>query len=209
MKTIEVKLSEDLYNQLEEYAQKNNKTKSDVIRQALIMFFGISEVADKQIKTTIAKITPALYSSRCKKCNRELSQGEIIGLIKIVYEDNSHKTFVYCLDCYYSLSDKTIVDLEVKKVKLQKTISAFKREINRLVNIYEELEREVKVMSNLKQVVDELKLYIEKVYQGENVDLKKLIQELSDLNMNISDLLRLVEVKKKIYAKYKTPQRTH
>jgi len=210
MKTLEVKLSEELYQLLEEYAKKKNITKSEIIRNAIAYYLGISEVIDKPIRESKTLITTALFSSKCKKCSKDINQGDPIGLIKIYYEnEDKPKTFAYCLDCYYSLTDKTIVQLEVKRVKLQKTVSAFKREINRLISVYEELEKEVKTMNNLKQVVDELKLYLEKVYQGENVDLKKLIQELSDLNMNISDLLRLVEVKKKIYAKYKTPQRTH
>jgi hypothetical protein len=38
-----------------------------------------------------------------------------VGFIKVLYEDKSKKTFVYCIDCYNSISDKTIVKLEIKK----------------------------------------------------------------------------------------------
>ena len=209
MQELRVKLSEELVEQIEELARKRNISKADIVREAIMYYIGISETIAKQIESSDSKIVTALYSGKCRKCGKEISQGDVIGLIRIKFEgEEKPKSFTYCLDCYYSITDKTIVQLEIKRVKLQKTVSALKREINKLVNIYEELEREVKTMSNLKQVLEELKLYLEKVYQGENVDLKKLIQELSDLNMNISDLLRVVEVKKKIYSRYKIPHQS-
>jgi hypothetical protein len=95
------------------------------------------------------------------------------------------------------------VQLEVKRVKLQKTVNALRREISRLVNIYEELEREINVIDKIKDIIKMLELYNEQVYRGENTDIKKLIQELTELNLNLSDFLRVVSIKKKIYAKYK------
>jgi hypothetical protein len=56
----------------------------------------------------------------------------------------------------------------------------------------------------LVSFIRELDEFLEKVYHGENVDLKKLIQELTELNLNLSDFIRIVKFKKQVYAKYKS-----
>jgi len=204
VKELEVRLSDDLYIMLEEYAKSKNMSKSEVIRNALVYYLGIGEVVDKPIRETKTHTTTALFSGKCKKCGKDINQGDPIGIIKIYYEgEDRPRVFTYCLDCYYSLSDKTIVQLEVKRVKLQKTVTALKREINRLVNIYENLEKEVNLMNKIKQIINDLEFYLSRVYGGENIDIKKLIQELYDLNLNLSDFLRVVNKKKAEYAKYK------
>jgi Ribbon-helix-helix protein, copG family. len=155
VKEIEVKLSDELYNLLEEYAKKKNTTKSEIIRNAIAYYLGISEVIDKPIRESKAIVTTALFSSKCRKCGKDINQGDPIGLIKIYYEgEDKPRTFAYCLDCYYSLTDKTIVQLEVKRVKLQRTVTALRREISKLADIYDSLEKEINLINRVVSLLE-------------------------------------------------------
>ncbi len=204
VKELTVKISDELHEQLEKLAEKVNKSKADIIRDALLTYIGVGAVSDKPISDVKSHTAPALYSGKCSKCSREIKQGDIVGFIKIVFEDKSKKTFVYCLDCYYSLSDKQIVQLEIRKAKLERTIRALTREKNRLIREIDELEKLTSGASKLKTVISDLDIYINQVFHGDNEALKKLLVELTDLNNLLAEYVRIVKLKKEYYLKTKT-----
>lgn len=201
VKELSVKLSEDLYEQLEKLAEKTGKSKADIIRDALLMYLGIGAVSDKAISEAKSYVAPALYSGECTKCGKEIKAGEPAGFIKIIYEDKSKKVLPYCLDCYYSVSDKTIVKLEVKKAKLEHIIRALNREKSRLIKEIEDLEKLTDISNKLKPIISDLNSYIEKVFQGNNEELKKLLFELRELNDLLAEYVRIVKLKKEMYAR--------
>jgi predicted DNA-binding protein len=201
VKELSVKLSEDLYEQLEKLAEKTGKSKADIIRDALLMYLGVGAVSDKAISEAKSYIAPALYSGKCAKCGREIKPGDPAGFIKIVYEDKSKKVLPYCLDCYYSISDRTIVQLEIKKARLEHVIRALNREKSRLVREIEDLEKLTEVSNKLKPIISDLNSYIEKVFQGNNEELKKLLFELRELNDLLAEYVRIVKLKKEMYAR--------
>jgi len=201
VKELSVKLSDDLYEQLEKLAEKTGKSKADIIRDALLMYLGIGVVSDKAISEAKSYVAPALYSGKCVKCGREVKAGEPAGFIKVIYEDKSKKVLLYCLDCYYSVSDKTIVQLEVKKAKLEHVIRALNREKSRLIKEIEDLEKLTETSNKVKLVLSDLYSYIEKVFQGNNEELKKLLFELRELNDLLAEYVRIVKLKKEMYTK--------
>jgi metal-responsive CopG/Arc/MetJ family transcriptional regulator len=201
VKELSVKLSEDLYEQLEKLAEKAGKSKADIIRDALLMYLGIGATSDKAISEAKSYVAPALYSGKCTKCGKEIKAGEPAGFIKIIYEDKSRKVLPYCLDCYYSVSDKTIVKLEVKKARLEHTIRALNREKSRLIKEIEDLEKLTDISNKLKPIISDLNSYIEKVFQGNNEELKKLLFELRELNDLLAEYVRIVKLKKEMYAR--------
>jgi Ribbon-helix-helix protein, copG family. len=204
VKEISVKLSDELHEALEKLAEKTKKTKADIIRDALTMYLGMGAVTDKQIKDVKQREIVAIYSGKCYRCNKEIRPGDRIVFIKIMYEDNTARSYTYCLDCWYELSDKTIVQLELKKRKLERTLRALNNEINKLIKVYEELESLEEVNSKLKKTLSELSLFIERVYSESESDikndLKKFISELEDLNLNLSEFIRQVKVKKELVS---------
>jgi len=139
VKELTVKLSDELHEQLEKTAERAGKSKADIIRDALTMYIGIGAVSDKTVSETKSYIAPAIFSNKCSKCGKEIKTGDPTGFIKIIYEDKSKKVLVYCLDCYYSISDKTLVKLEIKKAKLEHVIKALNREKARMLNEIQEL----------------------------------------------------------------------
>jgi Arc/MetJ-type ribon-helix-helix transcriptional regulator len=201
VKELSVKLSEELYEQLEKLAEKTGKSKADIIRDALLMYLGVGVVSDKAISEAKSYVAPALYSGKCMKCGKEIKPGDPAGFIKIVYEDKSKKVLLYCLDCYYSMSDKTIVKLEVKKAKLEHVIRALNREKSRLIKEIEDLEKLTEASNKLKPIISDLNSYIEKVFQGNNEELKKLLFELIELNNLLAEYVRIVKLKKEMYAR--------
>jgi predicted DNA-binding protein len=201
VKDLSVKLSEDLHEQLEKLSEKTGKSKADIIRDALLMYLGIGAVSDKAISETKSYVAPAIYSGKCNKCGREIKAGEPAGFIKIIYEDKTKKVLPYCLDCYYSISDKTIVQLEIKKAKLEHVIRALNREKSRLIREIEELEKLTESTSKIKSVITDLELYVNKVFQGDNEALKKLLFELRELNDLLAEYVKITKPKREVYAR--------
>jgi hypothetical protein len=201
VRELSVKLSDDLYEQLERLAEKTGKSKADIIRDALLMYLGIGVVSDKAISETKSYVAPAIYSGKCSKCGREIKPGDPTGFIKIIYEDKSRRVLPYCLDCYYSVSDKTVVQLEVKKAKLERVIRALSREKSRLVKEIEELEKLTEATSKIKAVITDLELYSNQVYQGDNEAPKKLLFELRELNDLLAEFIRITKPKSEVYAR--------
>jgi hypothetical protein len=201
VKDLSVKLSDDLHEQLEKLAEKTGKSKADIMRDALLMYLGIGAVSDKAISEAKSYVAPAIYSGRCGKCGREIKAGEPAGFIKIVYEDKTKKVLLYCLDCYYSISDKTIVQLEIKKAKLEHAIRALNREKSRLIKEIEELEKLTEVTSKIKAVITDLELYVNQVFQGDNEALKKLLFELRELNDLLAEYVKVTKPKREVYVR--------
>jgi len=99
------------------------------------------------------------------------------------------------------VSDKTIVQLEVKKAKLEHVIRALNREKSRLIKEIEDLEKLTEASNKVKLVLSDLYSYIEKVFQGNNEELKKLLFELRELNDLLAEYVRIVKLKKEMYTK--------
>jgi predicted DNA-binding protein len=201
VKELSVKLSDDLHEQLEKLSEKTGKSKAEIVRDAILMFLGIGAVSDKAISETKSYVAPAIYSGKCSKCGREIKAGEPAGFIKIIYEDKTKKVLPYCLDCYYSVSDKTIVQLEIKKAKLEHVVKALNREKSRLIKEIEDLENLSNASGKLKSVISDLDSYINQVFHGDNEALKKLLVELMDLNDLLAEYVRIVKAKKEVYTK--------
>jgi predicted DNA-binding protein len=200
VRELSVKLSDDLYEQLEKLAEKTGKSKADIIRDALLTYLGIGVVSNKAISEAKSYTAPAIYSGNCTKCGKEIKPGDPAGFIKIIFEDKTRKVLPYCLDCYYSVSDKTIVQLEVKKAKLERVIRALSREKSRLVKEIEELEKLAEATSKIKAVITDLELYSSQVYQGDNEALKKLLFELRELNNLLAEFTRITRPKREVYT---------
>ena len=201
VKELSVKLSDDLHEQLEKLSEKTGKSKAEIVRDAILMFLGIGAVSDKAISETKSYVAPAIYSGKCIKCGREIKAGEPAGFIKIIYEDKTKKVLLYCLDCYYSISDKTIVQLEIKKAKLEHVVRALNREKSRLIKEIEDLENLSNATGKLKSVISDLDSYINQVFHGDNEALKKLLVELMDLNDLLAEYVRIAKAKKEVYTK--------
>jgi metal-responsive CopG/Arc/MetJ family transcriptional regulator len=203
VREVHLKLSEELDDKLNELAGKLNKSKAELIREAILMYIGAGTVSDKTISNTSNYVAPAIYSGKCSKCGREIKQGELAGFIKIVYEDKSKKTFIYCMDCYQGLSDSTIVRLEIKRAKLERVVRALQRERDNLLRQLEDLESLADGVDKVHSVIINLDMYMERVFQGDNDTLKKLVAELRDLNDLLAEYVRLVRVKREYYLRIK------
>jgi Ribbon-helix-helix protein, copG family. len=92
---LRIKLSADLVEQIEELAKKRNVSKADIVREAILYYLGISDVAGKAIESSDAKVITALYSGKCKKCGKEITPGDPIGLIRIKFEGEENHALLH------------------------------------------------------------------------------------------------------------------
>jgi hypothetical protein len=162
---------------------------------------GLGQYLIKPISNTTNYVAPALYSGKCSKCGREIKQGELAGFIKIVYEDKSKKTFVYCMDCYQALSDESIVRLEIRRAKMERVVKALQKRGIKLLKQLEDLESVANGAERIRSVIINLDAYVSRIVQGDSELLKKLVSELMDLNDLLADYVRLVRAKKEYYLR--------
>jgi hypothetical protein len=81
------------------------------------------------------------------------------------------------------------------------------------LSIYEELESITEASSKLKNTINELHVFIERVYSESEdeirKDLKKFISELEDLNNLLAEFVKVVRVKKELAVRAIRKRETH
>jgi HicB family. len=114
-------VSDHVHEKLVELAQKRGVSINQLVEEILNAYLhGAS--GDKGIKKFFDKDIVLQYDTRCKMCNRELKAGEVAHYVRYVYEDDTSKSFVYCLDCWYSSS--ALAKQYIKKKQLELTLKA-------------------------------------------------------------------------------------
>jgi len=180
-----VRISEDLYSKLKEIADKSGRSIRELVDEAVKAYI-LGFTGDKEIKATTGKIISLTYSTKCKRCGRELKEGELAYWSKITYTDNTSRSFVYCLDCYYS--EGALAEYYLKKKKLEAVIKGLEKKANQLV---EEI-------TQLEALVDLYKL--ENEIQSYWIRLLELVshEDKPNLNMAIEELLELIDKVKQL-----------
>jgi len=175
-----VKISDELDNILENLAKKSGRSKKDIVEEAIRLYV-LGSQEDKAIKSIQGRIIVLQYPSKCGRCRKDLGAGEPAYWSKIVYTDNTSRSYVLCLDCYYSESG--LAEYYVKKKQMEAIVRGLKRKADSLVKQIEFLTRELEIL-NIKN--DIIKLYKDfKQYLLEtnlNVELQKVDQFLQNLN---------------------------
>jgi len=208
MGTKLVKINEALYEKLREFCEKNNLTIREYVEESikLRLYGGHS---DKPIKGIKDKIIPLNYPDRCHVCGKPLKKGELAYWIRYTFTDNTTKSIVVCLDCYYK--DTALAEWYLKKKRLESIVRGLKKKADQLaqeVSILQErrdlalIKRELMgIWFNFMTLVNTSKL--------DNSKLEEFLIKIEDL-MDKVDQIALalsVEVKPSTKKVYKTIRR--
>ncbi len=213
MSDKKIRISEELYDQLAKIAEKSGRSMRDLVEEAVRAYLLGTESVEKPIKSIQGKVIPLQYPSRCFFCKKQIKQGELAYWAKYTYSDNTTKSYVICLDCYYK--DTALAEWYLKKKKLEAIVRGLKKQADELAEKVNRLRTEYDVMSIRKEVASlwyEFKQFI--LTPDSSIDSDKLqefidrVNELMDKLTGIEASLR-VEVgipKKKgvAYAKERT-----
>ena len=174
-KNLTIRLDDEIYKKLEEYAQEHGLSRVKVIEYALQLLFNpLSEAKD--VKEVSLKEIVVKYPAKCSVCGRRIEIGEIAYW--------GRGGIIVCYDCFIKQNQKAL-GLDAKKlVKLY-------REIRKLKVIKSELEKEVNYLAdklNVYELLDDL-----------NTRLKNVESKLEAI---ITNLLSDEQDKQKFYELY-------
>ena len=146
MGTKLVKINEALYEKLREFCEKNNITIREYVEEAIkLRLYGHS---DKPIKGIKDKIIPLNYPDKCYVCGKELKRGELAYWVRYTFTDNTTRSIVICLDCYYK--DTALAEWYLKKKRLESVVRGLKKKADQLAREINEL-RDRKALADIKR----------------------------------------------------------
>ena len=213
MKGLFLRVKEETIKRLEEIAQKENKTKAEIIESLIENYHQIvkSEKLEKEEieKLTWSKPLPLKFPKVCIKCKRKLEVGELVLISK------TKEGYVYlCYQCYLNANLNRIP--EVKKIfkyykELQKVRSMYniaKSELDRIVNkinIYEVYDHLEYILDELKTTIFDIQDYLRKVESNEK--LIKILEKLEEIERRVEKATDFIILyfkkkrkKKEVYA---------
>jgi len=144
-----VRISPELYEQVQRLAERTDRSIKEIIEEALKAYLLGAEALDKPLKTVQGKIIPIQYDSRCHRCRREVKRGELAYYARYIYADNTARSFIVCLDCYYS--DTALAEWYLKKKKLEAIVRGLQKRADELARKVEELRAEADINALKKE----------------------------------------------------------
>lgn len=194
-----IKVSDDLYQELQKLAEKKGRAVKEIADEALRAYLFGTGLAGKDIKSIKSAIISIHYQSKCARCGAQLNVNDLAYYIKYEYADGGVRSFVYCLDCYYSSS--ALKEQYLTKKKLESIVRALKKEADELSEQVVKLRSEAKLYS-LKY--DILRLYRDFVDHMSDQDLKQKLSEflekLDEIDTRINSILEDMKYFNKIQA---------
>jgi hypothetical protein len=183
-----IKVSDELYNELQKLAEKKGRAVKELADEALRAYLFGSGLAGKDIKSIKSAIISIHYQSKCARCQAQLNVNDLAYYVRYEYADGGVRSFVYCLDCYYSSS--ALKEQYLTKKKLEAVVRALKKEADELSEQVVKLRSEAKLYS-LKY--DILRLYRDFVDHMSDQDLKQKLSEfldrLEEIDARINNIL--------------------
>jgi len=209
-----IKVDDDTYQLLQQLAEQSKLSIKEIASKAIKLYYaGMEHVpADKEIKKIEDKIITLKYPARCKKCGRELKQGDIAYWIRYTYEDKSTKSRILCIECYNEeqIKDKELAKLIIQKHRIKREIKVLKEKEKELLNKVEDVQFAVDIYE-LKNKLSSLIEYLETLFENKEEirSIRERIEELADKIKEMEDFARTFIVPKYIKAKKKNTVETY
>lgn len=183
-----VRVSAELYEKLRQLAERSGKSMRELVDEAIRAYLlGSTGIEGKEIKGITSKIIPLQYPARCRRCGKQLRPGELAYWVKITYVDNSVRSFIYCLDCYYQTS--ALKEYYLKKRQLEKVIRELKREADELADKVNSLRAEMDLHGTIQLVeraIREVYEALDIVVDPERREMiKQLVEKLEDIRTKL------------------------
>jgi len=203
-----VKINEALYEKLREFCEKNNIAIREYVEEAIkLRLYGQS---DKPIKGIKDKIIPLNYPDRCHVCGKQLMRGELAYWIRYTFTDNTTRSIVVCLDCYYK--DTALAEWYLKKKRLESVVRGLKKKADQLAKEVQVLE-DRKALANIKKELMGIWFNFMSLVNKNQLDqatLEKFLEKIEDLADKIDQIVIALSVETKpttIKKVYKTIRR--
>ena len=209
-----IKVDDETYKLLQELAEKYRLSIKEIASKSIKAYYtGMQYVpVDKEIKKIEDKLITLKYPARCKKCGRELKQGDIAYWIRYTYEDKSTKSRILCIECYNEeqIKDKELAKLILEKHKIKREIKVLKEKEKELLNKIEDIQFTYDIYE-LKNKLYSITEYLETLFENRNEihSIKERIEELADKIKEMEDFARTFIVPKYIKAKKKNTVETY
>jgi len=208
MSDKKVRISDELYDQLQKLAERSNKSMRELVEEAVKAYLLGTESVDKPVKSVQGKIIPLQYTSRCRFCGKVIQSGELGYWVKYVYNANSTKSYVVCLDCYYKHT--ALAEWYLKKKKLEAIVRGLKKEADRLAEEVNKLRTEydlfnikrdvANVWNSFKQYILTPNTSLDRV--GEFIDkVNELIDRVAGIEAFIRSEVNVVKKRRKLEKK--------
>jgi len=185
-----IRISEELYEQIQKVAEKSGRSMRELVEEAVKAYLLGTENIDKPVKSVSGKIIPVQYETRCRLCGKRISKGELAYWVKYVYNDNTTKSYVICLDCYYK--DTALAEWYLKKKKLESIVRGLKKEADRLADEVEKLRTEYSILNLKKEIYsvwNDFKNFILRPHHELNDDkLNEFIEKINELIDRVSSI---------------------
>jgi len=190
MKEKKIRIPDELAQLIEQTAREQKISENKLITQAIQQYFK-SPVKKEDIPTLRQIICK--YRSKCSKCGRTISIGEMAMWSKDVG--------TICLDCVVSAqSDKAIAMKYVKIRELQKTLKTLKKTCDEYADKLIRMKQEIDVYILLQQFKNLYKKMEAFPYQRELLtEFKTLLEQAQQLLPELEAVFHIqVKPKKKV-----------
>jgi predicted CopG family antitoxin len=155
MHVKQIKVSDDVYEQLKKIAEKNGGISiNDVVKMLLNIYLG--GVSERAIDKILSKEFVADSEKMCSKCKKKINVGEPVYWVKYVYSDGSSTTRYFCMEC----ANPHLAKIYRKKKEMEIVVKQLKQEADKLVeeiNQFELVKEVYTVKSEIMQFWRDIK----------------------------------------------------
>jgi len=183
-----VKVDEETYEMVQKLAEKTGRSMKDIIAEAVRLIYAGSTSTEKQMKNASSKMITLMYPARCYRCGAQLKQGDLAYYVKVVFEDDSTKSYVYCLDCY--LPDRAMAQIFLKKRQLEITVRGLKKMADELADQIKALQLERDIRQIEREIWDAYNRFV--TVFGESKD--EFTKQAGEILERLADLANKVKV---------------
>jgi len=211
MMVINVQLSiknfnDELYNKLQEIASKTSKSIKELVEESVRLYVLGVESIDKPLKSVKNGLINVQYQTKCYRCKKDIKVGDVAYWVRYIYEDNTSKSYILCLDCYLTEHDEALAKqyLNLRKIKAQ--INGLKKLREKLANQITTLEMKVEISNMYRELVSALRILKDAINSSDYKKVDELLVKVDELNARLDEIelalkTGIVKVKKAVKPK--------
>ena len=187
MSDKKVRISDELYDQIQKVAEKANKSIKEVVEEAVKAYLLGIEGIEKPLKAIQGKIILTQFDSKCHYCKKEVKKGELCYYTRYIYADGSTRSFIVCLDCYYK--DTALAEWYLKKKKLEHIVKGLEKKANELAKEIESLSVQRDLQSLKRECIELWEDFKKFMFESEKMEkIEQMIQRLDNLEEKVREL---------------------
>jgi len=181
-----VRISDELYSQLQKIAEKNNKSIKDIVEEAIKAYLLGIEGIEKALAKIQSKIIPTQFDSKCYYCKRDVKKGELCYYIRYLYADNTTRSFIVCLDCYYK--DTALAEWYLKKKRIEVIVRGLQKKADELVKEIESLSLKRDTLTLKKECIELWNEFKKFIFDEDAKKIEEILNRLEHIDERLREL---------------------